>query len=71
MPVWAKGDHEKAYKSWPVHPEGQPLLATPVWDKANQCFRVFVHLALPFGAVAKGAKLVSSTEVVAIRTTDE
>ena len=31
-PVWAKGDHEKAYRQWPVHPEDQPLLATLVWD---------------------------------------
>lgn len=23
-----------------------------VWDKNKQCFRVFIHLALPFGAVA-------------------
>ena len=47
-PVWAKGDHEKAYRNWPVHQEDQPLLATLVWDKTQQCFRVFVHLALPF-----------------------
>lgn len=52
VPGWAKGDHEQAHRNWPVHPEDQPLLATLVWDKQNQCFRVFVHLALPFGAVA-------------------
>ena len=28
------------------------MLATLVWEKAHQCFRVFVHLALPFGAIA-------------------
>ena len=51
-PIWAKGDHEKAYRNWPVHVDDQPLLATLVWEKAHQCFRVFVHLALPVGAIA-------------------
>ena len=32
-PTWAKGDHEKAYRNLPVHPDAQPLLATLVWDK--------------------------------------
>ena len=47
-PTWAKGDHEKAYRQWPVH----HLVATLGWDKTQQCFRVYTHLALPFGAVA-------------------
>lgn len=37
-PVWAKGDHEKAHREWPVHPDDQPLVATLVWDKRKECF---------------------------------
>ena len=52
QPTLAKGDHEKAYRQWPVHPEDHPLVVTLVWDKAKQHFRAYVHLALPFGAVS-------------------
>ena len=52
-PVWAKGDHEKAYRKWPDHPEDQPLLANLVSCKMHQCFRVFINVALPLGAVTE------------------
>ncbi len=54
-PVYAKGDHEKAYRKWPVCPEEQRYLVSLVWDETvgpNGGFRAFVHRALPFGALA-------------------
>ena len=31
-PVFSKGDHEKAYRQWPVCPEDYALLITLVWS---------------------------------------
>ncbi len=55
QPVFAKGDHEKAYRNWPVHPDEQIYLVSLVWDEAvgpHGGFRAYVHKALPFGALA-------------------
>ncbi len=55
VPVFAKGDHEKAYRNWPVAEDEQRYLVTLVWDDSvgpNGGFQAFVHRALPFGALA-------------------
>ena len=49
----AKGDHEKAYRQWPVHPEHCRYLICLVWDDSvgeSGGFKAYAHLALPFGA---------------------
>ena len=51
--VFAKGDHEKAYRQWAVSPEELNLLATLVSDDcvppAGGC-QAYAHRGLPFGA---------------------
>ena len=53
-PVFAKGDHEKAYRQWPVHPQDHNLVVTLVWSHevgtTGGC-RAFAHRAQPFGAL--------------------
>ena len=53
LPVFAKGDHEKAYRQWAVSPEELHLLVTLVWDEdvppSGGC-RAYAHRGLPFGA---------------------
>ena len=51
-PVYAKGDHEKAYRQWPVHPDDHHLVVTLVWHRQRKTFRAYAHAALPFGAFA-------------------
>ena len=53
-PVFAKGDHEKAYRQWPVFPGDRHLLLTLVWDEnlgPHGGFKAYAHRALPFGAL--------------------
>ena len=53
-PVFAKGDHEKAYRQWPVFPGDRHLLVALVWDESlgpNGGFKAYAHRALPFGAL--------------------
>ena len=55
LPIFAKGDHEKAYRQWPVHEEDYNLVVALVWnDKvgAHGGFQVYAHSALPFGALS-------------------
>ena len=54
-PVFSKGDHEKAYRQWPVSPEDYALLVTLVWSDMvghSGGFEAYAHRALPFGALA-------------------
>ena len=56
-PVYAKGDHDKAYRWWPVHPSQQQYLTSLIWDptlgpQQQGGYRAYIHRALPFGAVA-------------------
>ena len=52
--MFAKGDHEKAYRQWPVHPQDHNLVVTLVWSHdvvtTGGC-RAFAHRAQPFGAL--------------------
>ena len=55
LPMFAKGDHEKAYRQWPIHADDYNLVVTLVWnDKVgpHRGFEVYAHRALPFGALS-------------------
>ena len=55
LPVFAKGDHEKAYRQWPVHEDDYNLVVTLVWNDnvgPHGGFEVYAHRALPFGALS-------------------
>ena len=54
-PLCAKGDHEKAYRQWPIHEDDYNLVETLVWnDKVGPHggFEVYAHRALPFGVLS-------------------
>ena len=54
-PAFSKGDHEKAYRQWPVSPEDYAFLVTLVWSDMvghSGGFEAYAHRALPFGALA-------------------
>lgn len=53
-PVFAKGDHEKAYRQWPVHPQDHHMVVTLVWSHdvgTTGGYQVFAHRSQPFGAL--------------------
>ena len=53
-PVFAKGDHEKAYRQWPVRPADRALLVTLVWSDdvgPHGGYKAYAHHALPFRAL--------------------
>lgn len=55
LPIFAKGDHEKAYRQCPVHEDDYSLVVTLVWNDiiGPHCgFEVYAHRALPFGALS-------------------
>ena len=52
-PIFAKGDHEKAYHQRPVHPSDRHLLLTLVWSNnvgPDGGYLAYAHRALPCGA---------------------
>ena len=52
LPVFASGDHEKAYRQWTACTEDCPRVVALLCDRVKERFRIYAHAALPLSVFA-------------------